>query len=269
MVGFCCILLVVFHVRSYSKTLSYFKPSYLLSHVHLPRFLRTSLFGRHEDLKYAGLCRPLRTPHHLGDKEKSPFREGIVTKQTVAHPLKERGTVSLVDGRMSDGQCIVIDRQLEPGKRVTVRMSKSENSNKHLGTVVTRSTPLEEHGIYWGFSTRFASDIGAAIEESPYEDGYDVIIGTSDKGDSVYEDGYEIPKFDHLLIVFGGPNGLESCMLKQGEGAPAVPLEKPRLLFDQYINCCPFQGTRTIRTEEAMMMTLSVLQPFVQNNYRH
>ena len=86
-------------------------------------------------------------------------------------------------------------------------------------------------------------------------------------GDNVYADGYAIPSFEHLLIVFGGPSGLESCMLSHGEGGQAVPLERPRLLFDQYINCCPFQGTRTIRTEEAMMMTLSVLQPHVQHNY--
>jgi len=36
-------------------------------------------------------------------------------------------------------------------------------------------------------------------------------------------------------------------------------------LFDCYLNTCPSQGLRTIRTEEAMMISLAVINPILQS----
>ncbi len=49
----------------------------------------------------------------------------------------------------------------------------------------------------------------------------------------------------HLLVVFGGVQGLETSL----DADPALTVEEPRLLFDHYLNTCPGQGSRTIRTE--------------------
>jgi len=35
----------------------------------------------------------------------------------------------------------------------------------------------------------------------------------------------------------------------------------PSVLFDLYVNTCPSQGSRTIRTEEAILISLAALQP--------
>lgn len=35
----------------------------------------------------------------------------------------------------------------------------------------------------------------------------------------------------------------------------------PAELFDRYLNTCHHQGSRTIRTEEALLITLAFLQP--------
>ena len=51
--------------------------------------------------------------------------------------------------------------------------------------------------------------------------------------------------FSHLLLVFGGLKGLESC-LESDESLQETDIE---LLFDHYVNTCPGQGSRTIRTE--------------------
>eukprot|EP00958_Prasinococcus_capsulatus_P029795 scaffold7698_cov444-Prasinococcus_capsulatus_cf.AAC.1 len=70
-------------------------------------------------------------------------------------------------------------------------------------------------------------------------------------------------KYDHLLIVFGGVYGLEaSC------GAdPDNTFQPPTALLDEqfhcYLNLCPTQGSRTIRTEEAVLMCLTALQPVI------
>jgi hypothetical protein len=47
------------------------------------------------------------------------------------------------------------------------------------------------------------------------------------------------------LIVFGGLAGLESAL----EGDDSLDVADARDLFDAYLNTCPSQGSRTIRTE--------------------
>lgn len=83
---------------------------------------------------------------------------------------------------------------------------------------------------------------------------YDVTIGTSDKGAHVME--FNCPLFKHLLIMFGGLHGLESAL----ESDDKLKADDPKLLFDYYLNTVPNQGSRTIRTEEAILVSLATLQ---------
>lgn len=84
---------------------------------------------------------------------------------------------------------------------------------------------------------------------------YDLTIGTSDKGTSV--DEFECPPYQHLLVLFGGLQGLEAAL----ENDDALNLDDPSLLFDHYLNTLPAQGSRTIRTEEAILVSLAALRP--------
>ena len=91
------------------------------------------------------------------------------------------------------------------------------------GTAVSPTTPRDEEGMYWGYTTRLASSINAFFEEFPNEGGYAMKVGTSEHGDVSIDDvkfglkrtsvkGGATAKlqnenseaFDHLLIVFGG-----------------------------------------------------------------
>lgn len=49
----------------------------------------------------------------------------------------------------------------------------------------------------------------------------------------------------HGLVVFGGLQGLEASL----EADESLEEDDPSLLFQHYINSCPTQGSRTIRTE--------------------
>lgn len=53
--------------------------------------------------------------------------------------------------------------------------------------------PRTEGGFYWGYNVRVAHSLGSVFSECPFRDGYDVTIGTSDKGTSV--DDLTIPSF--------------------------------------------------------------------------
>lgn len=71
----------------------------------------------------------------------------------------------------------------------------------------------------------------------------------------------KLPPFRHALIVFGGPLGLEACAAKDPSLAACDSVE---WLFDLYLNTCPQQGSRTIRTEEAVLISLGMLQHAVR-----
>jgi methyltransferase len=164
-----------------------------------------------------------------------------------------------------------IDRKLAPGIRCTVQLDKAEYTKpgKIHGTVVSPSAPRERDGTYWGYTTRMASSIRDVLESCPYGSGkYDLKIGTSERGDRSVED----PKFDlpssyqHSLIVFGGIAGIEECV--DADESIKLSGSQSRTLFDAWLNICPYQGSRTIRTEEAVMIGLAKLSPFLTKSSR-
>ena len=80
----------------------------------------------------------------------------------------------------------------------------------------------QKTGRYWGYEVRLAKGLAAVWSECPYAGGYDFSIGTSEHGAAVAPlegDGLDLPSFRHLLIVFGGVEGLE----------PAVAAVRPPL----------------------------------------
>ncbi|XP_071097388.1 putative methyltransferase C9orf114 [Haliotis cracherodii] len=229
----------------------------ILQYLECPQYLRKSFFPQHKDLQYAGLLNPLDCYHHLRIDDVSTYREGVVLNK----PIREgRGSFANV-GLFKEVQ---IDRQLKPGVRVTVKLAPQDEDRKHIkGTVVSPSSPRTEAGLYWGYSVRLASSLGAVFTECPYKQGYDVTIGTSERGADI--DNFTIDKFAHALVVFGGVHGLEAS-LDADEG---LNVDDPSFLFQHYLNTCPDQGSRTIRTEEAVLITMSSLRPkFVEADNR-
>ena len=90
-------------------------------------------------------------------------------------------------------------------------------------------------------------------------------MGTSERGTVLSgPERLQFPAYQHMLIAFGGPLGLEECVRQD----PALHAEhanpQPQKLFNLYCNTCPAQGSRTIRTEEAILISLSYLQSAIQ-----
>lgn len=128
-------------------------------------------------------------------------------------------------------------------------------TKKLKGKIVSPLEPRKETGIYWGYSVRIATSLSEVFIKSPYEDGYDLSIGTSDKGDPVKSLEKESLIYKHAIIVFGGLQGLEAAL----ESDDKLEIDDPSLLFDQYLNTVPNQGSRTVRTEEAVLISLASL----------
>lgn len=221
----------------------------ILQYLECPQYLRKHFFPIHNDLKYCGLLNPLNAPHHLGPKEDFLFREGVVLNK----PTKNGEGSYINVGLLKE---VHADKSLTPGLRCTVKLSAFNSQNKKLkGVIVSPNTPRKEIGVYWGYTVRIATSVSKVFSQCPYKEGYDTSIGTSDKGTSI--DEFSCPAYKHILVMFGGVQGIEAAL----ENDEVLNIDDPKLLFDYYLNTLPDQGSKTIRTEEAILISLAALRP--------
>ena len=166
----------------------------ILKFLECPQYLRKDFFPIHNDLKYAGVLNPTDMPHHLRAFEESIYREGIVRERKTDQDL----SVAYIGLKK---EC-ELDQAVETGTRVTVKVL-SEEKRVIKGQVVKPSIPREVSGLYWGYSVRSAENLSSIFTKSPFQGGYDLCIGTSERGKNI-DQIESLPKFKHLLIVFGG-----------------------------------------------------------------
>ncbi|KAF2460155.1 putative RNA methyltransferase [Lineolata rhizophorae] len=140
---------------------------------------------------------------------------------------------------------------------------------------VEKDEPRQKGGYYWGYSTRRASSLSAVFTECNYADGYDLCIGTSERGEPVSDvldrrigargkpfKHAPTQPWNHMLVVFGGVAGLEVAASSDSELVD-MGIKEVRGLFDEWVDLCPGQGSRTIRTEEAVWVGLMGLREMV------
>lgn len=256
-----------------SKGLAFFARN--LQYLETPQYLRRQLLPVHRDLKWVGLLSPLDAPHHLRKTERLPYREGAVLsldndlcKGMV--PPGGKGTVGCWVNCGMDWPVWIDGTEIPSETRVTVRLvgkaagrtkDTEENADvsddNYRGIAVDSSEPRTKLGLYWGYQMRIAGSLKAVFDECPFEEGYDLSIGTSERGESLGVS--RVPKFKHLLVTFGGLGGLEEAVSDRGSGYDQGV--NPSSLFSRYIDICPGQTSRTIRTEEALLITLASLSP--------
>jgi predicted SPOUT superfamily RNA methylase MTH1 len=236
---------------------------HVLTYLETPPNLRRALFPMHPDLRTAGALPSLDMPHHLRSEEWCEFREGI----TVG-PVKGKRAQTLVDCGLA--QKIMIPVEIESNTRLTVQLKDTTTSEGFIhGDPVAPETPREHAGYYWGYAVRHAASLGSVFTECPFDGGYDVSVGTSERGKSlktILEPGtssYVQPTWNHLLVVFGGVSGLEAA-LKADTELQSAGVRQAEEVFDCWINLVPGQGSRTIRTEEAVWIGLTGLRELVE-----
>jgi hypothetical protein len=153
---------------------------------------------------------------------------------------------------------------------------KAKEANKDTREKIIRAEavspdePSEEGGYYWGFNVRKAASLSDVFTECLFEGGYDMTIGTSERGvdvEALYAEDEEqkVGPFKHLLVVFGGVAGLEVAV-KNDQELQKLDVVEAKDVFDRWVNACPGQGSRTIRTEEAVWIGLMGLRRLVVNN---
>lgn len=223
-----------------------------------PQYLRKSLIQLHPDLQFAGLLPPLDAPHHLRVTEWKRYREGVILRS-------ELGKGSFADIGLD--RTAFVPQAIAPMTRVTldvgdaatVKFMPDFGENMIIAKAVNPSAPRELHGLYWGYTTRIARGLTGLFKGGPFRDGYDLKIGTSERGEVIPSNMLQLPAFQHALITFGGLDGIERFYSADQGWAKRSPEDT----FDMYLNTCPNQGSRTIRTEEAILISLACMQPAI------
>jgi len=215
----------------------------LLAYMEAPQYLRKRLFKLRSELRYAGVLPPLRTPHHpISNKMKNlkvgEHREGIVLFQRKAGVLVDIGV---------EKPALIPNTQLPIGKRVTIRITEVD---KHIKAKLVTHKEIPE---YWGYTVTARNlSLGKILKTRCF----DLTIATSKYGIQLVNVVEEIvekwKKADTILIAFGAPaQGLYEIAKQE-----KLDLER---ISDLVVNTIHAQGTETIRTEEALIASLAVL----------
>jgi predicted SPOUT superfamily RNA methylase MTH1 len=227
--------------------------AHILSFLEAPPFMRKTLFPLHPNLRLTALLPSLDMPHHPHPKEWINYREGVALKGKTS-----TGKGTLVEVGLE--QPVEVEKVIPPGTRITLRFPEDESQYPEC---VYPETPRTEGGYYWGYTVRKCNSLSSVFTESPFEGGYDLGIGTSERGipaSQAFPSSKKV-NFKHLLLVFGGPRGLEYAAMNDPE-LSSMDLQGPKTkeLFDHWVNVLPNQGSRTIRTEEAIFIALTALR---------
>ena len=196
-----------------------------LNYAETPPYLRKKLIPFDEDLKYANILPALQIDSH-GYSDR--FREALITEVNDGVAKAEAGLENPV----------TVYGEFDEGQRVTLKM---------IGDGDAKVIDSSELDRYWTFKVvNDSRDLGEVLEE---KEG--TVIGTSAHGDDYRETKLGSEEIMDGHIVFGSAwRGIPS-MAKRGD----VSMDA----FDHMLNFVPEQNTRTVRTEEALMICLSRL----------
>lgn len=214
----------------------------LLVYMDTPQYLRKKLFTLKPELRYAGVLPPLRTPHHplnskMNKLKVGEYREGVT--------LSKRKNGVFVDIGV-EKPAFIPNTELSTGKRVTVRITRVDKR------VEAEFASRDEIREYWGYTvTTEKLPFGKMVKTR----GFDLTVATSKHGVQFAKVAERIAdrwEGGKILVAFGAPTrGLYEIVEQEG-----LNLEE---IVDLVVNTVPMQGTETIRTEEALIASLAVL----------
>lgn len=217
----------------------------ILEYVETPQYLRKYLFTKRPELRYVGLLPPLRTPHHPIEKRAQALRDGEIRE---GYALQREGR-TFVDVGVEHPLLLTGSSPRHVPGRVTVRIERLPD-----GALAVSIAPPGARSEYWGYRvSETQRPLGEFIART-FADS--LVVATSRKGTPIRELWTTLQgrwrEATRILVLFGSrAEGLTEIAHRQGQDL---------MSFAHYvINTIPAQGVATVRTDEAVMLSLAVL----------
>jgi predicted SPOUT superfamily RNA methylase MTH1 len=215
----------------------------LLAYMETPQYLRKRLFKLKPELQYVGILPPLRTLHHplnrkMENLKVGEYREGVTLSRTKEGTLVDIGV---------EQPALMRNKQLLVEKRFTVKIVNTEKQ------VEVELANRDEAPTYWGYVvTVERHSLGKFVRSR----SFDLTVATSKHGVPLANVAEKIvekwKKANTILVAFGAPSqGLYEIVKNEGFKLDDI--------VDFVVNTVPMQGTETIRTEEALIASLAIL----------
>jgi len=217
----------------------------VLEYLDTPQYLRKHLFGKLPELRFVGLLPPLRTPHHPIEKHSRLLLDGDIREGFIFRKSK----LLMVDVGVERPIPLLEVHPKRIPSRATVRINRTTD-----GSLEARlTTPLP--GIYWGY--RVIDTHQPLSSTLKHQSKYDLIVATSRRAPAIGKVWNNLQtcwcQANRILVLFGShEEGLDEIVQREGD--------KLSSLVDFTINTAPGQGVATIRTEEAIFLSLAVLR---------
>ncbi|MBE44237.1 MAG: hypothetical protein CMO16_03540 [Thaumarchaeota archaeon] len=216
----------------------------ILEFLDTPPYLRRSLYPKKDELRFAGLLHPLKSPHHRPAINPIKIKVGEIRQAVIVN----------TEGRyFADaglGSLIPLEGSVFNDKRITVRFI-SEHPKLRC-EVITR----KDINDYWGYvveETQSLTDLLQSVSN--------VVILTSRMGKPLekFEEklSQELKTTTNVLVVFGSPNRGVTEILKDEK-------RHPNEFTKYFLNFFPKQTTETVRLEEAVIGCLTLLNYLIQ-----
>jgi hypothetical protein len=220
----------------------------ILTYIETPQYLRRRLFKLSPTFRFTGILPPLQIPPHnvpssLAEVKVGDFRDGVV--------VARNGSFVEVDVGLKE--TVKCQGSYRIGERVTlhlVELGKVLRGEIEVSDVSVSRPDVKR--IYWGYRVYKAGSLGKVLKDQPW----DLKIGTSRYGAPMQEVLPSLSKdlkISHsTLVAFGSPKLGLGDILKQEK-------LNPKGVFDYFVNAAPDQQTATVRTEEAILISLGIL----------
>lgn len=208
----------------------------ILKYLETPPFLRKRLFPKVNELKYAGALHPLKIPSHITPANLKKIKTGDIREGVI---VAAKGRRFFIDFGIN--HLIRYHGKSKIGKRITAQFKKG------FPDLEMKEISDESISEYWGYKVKERGNLFSLISSWSGN-----TILTSRKGKTITNPvirNYS-KSTDPLLIVFGSPSkGIHEILgsrIRQTQNA-------------KVLNFFPTQATETIRLEEAIIGTLSIL----------
>ncbi|HZI71917.1 MAG TPA: RNA methyltransferase [Nitrososphaeraceae archaeon] len=213
----------------------------ILRYLDTPQYLRRTLYPHMPQLQYAGILHPIKAPHHKKFENIKRIKMGEVR---VGVFVKLKGT-NYVDIGL-DALVPYEGNDRTVGEKLNVRIVSSYPDLK-----AKEATAGDFKNHYWGYEVKEVPNLRELLQETKKTK----IIITSRNGSNFQSKENKLINhlndISNLLVVFGAPKkGVDEILASEGQSIRQ---------FDFVVNMFPFQGTETVRLEEAILGTLSIL----------